>query len=50
LQQDVDVIKAETGVDVPSEEDTINMETDEVYVPAVFSVKECKLEVSYVFR
>jgi hypothetical protein len=50
LQQDVDVIKAETGVDVPSEEDSINMESDEVYVPASLSVKECKPEVSHVFR
>jgi hypothetical protein len=46
LQKDVDVIKAETGVDVPSEEDFINMESDEVYVPAALSVKKCKLEVS----
>jgi len=44
------VIKAETGVDVPSEEDSINMEMDEVYLPAVLSVQECKLEVGYVFR
>jgi len=44
------VIKAETGVDIPSEEDSINMETDGVCVPAALSVKECKLEVSYVFR
>jgi len=36
-------------MDVPSEEDSINMETDEVYVPAALSVKECKREVSYVF-
>jgi hypothetical protein len=44
------VIKAETGVDVPSEEDTINMETDKVYLPAALPVRECKLEVSCVFR
>jgi hypothetical protein len=46
LQKDVDVIKGETGVDVPSEEDSIDMESDEVCVPAALSVKECKLEVS----
>ena len=44
------MIKAEAGVDVPSEEDSINMETDEVYLPAALSLKECKLEVTYVFR
>lgn len=43
------MIKAETGVDIPSEEDSIDMETDQVYVPAALSVKECKCEVSYVF-
>ena len=43
------MIKAETSVDVPSEEDSTDMETDEVYVPAALSVKECKREVSYAF-
>jgi hypothetical protein len=43
------MIKAETGVDVPSEEDSISMETEKVYLPPVLSVKECKPEVSHVF-
>jgi hypothetical protein len=50
LQQDVDVIKAETGGNVPRDEYSINMESDEVYIPASLSVKECKPEVSHVFR
>ena len=43
------MIKAKTGVDLPSEEDSIGMETDEVHVTAALSVKKCKREVSYAF-
>ena len=44
------MIKVESGVDVPSEEDSINMETDEVYVPEALFVRECKPEVSHISR
>jgi hypothetical protein len=43
LRQNVGIIKAETDVDVPSEEDSISMKTDEVHIPTAY-----KPEVSHV--
>jgi hypothetical protein len=48
LQQDVDRIKVENDVDVPSEEDSSGVKTDEVYSPSTFSIKMAEPQVSLV--
>jgi hypothetical protein len=45
----IDVIKAESDLGVLSEEDSIDMSTDEVYIPSTFSLKMPKTEVSLDF-
>jgi hypothetical protein len=50
LQQNIDMIKVETDVDIRSEEDPIGMEAEEVHIPSPFSVKDEELKVSHVFR
>jgi hypothetical protein len=37
-------------VGVLSEEDSVGMGTDEVYIPSAFSVKKAELEVGLIFR
>jgi hypothetical protein len=49
LQQKIDLIKIENDVDVLSEEDSIGMGTDEVYIPSTFSIKKAELEVGLLF-
>jgi hypothetical protein len=49
LQQNIDFIKVEHGADDLNEEDSIDMKTDEVYVPSAFSIKNVEHEVSLVF-
>jgi hypothetical protein len=39
----------ENGLDVPSEEDSAGVKTDEVYIPSAFSIKKVEPEVSLVF-
>lgn len=43
------MIKLETDVDIQSEEDPIDMLTEEVHIPSPFSVKAEELKVSHVF-
>jgi hypothetical protein len=49
LQQNIDMIKVENEVDVLSEEDSIGMKTDEVYIPSAVSIKKDEPNVSFVF-
>jgi hypothetical protein len=42
-------MKAENDVDVPSEEDSTGIKTDEVYIPSAFSIKNAEPEVTLVF-
>jgi hypothetical protein len=44
------MIKAETDVDVQSEEDPIGLPAEEVHIPSPFSVKHEEFKVSCVFR
>jgi hypothetical protein len=48
LQQKT-VITGEDDVDVQSEEDSIDMKSDKVYVPAAFSKEKADPEVSLTF-
>jgi hypothetical protein len=50
LQQNMDTIKVENDVDVMSEEDSIGVKTEEVYIPSAFTVKKTEPGVSLVFR
>ncbi|XP_021927598.1 zinc finger and SCAN domain-containing protein 5B-like [Zootermopsis nevadensis] len=44
FEQNIDLIKVENDVDILSEEDSVGLGTDEVYVPSVFSIKKPELE------
>jgi hypothetical protein len=50
LQQNVDEMKVESSVGNLSEEDSIDMKSEEIYTPSAFSVNETKPEVSLGFR
>ena len=50
LQQNTDTMKVESDIDALSEVDPICMNTDEVYVPAEFSIMKTEVEVSLVSR
>jgi hypothetical protein len=48
--QNVDRIKAENDMDVLSEEDSIGMITDDIYIPSSpFSIVKTEHKVSFVF-
>jgi hypothetical protein len=46
----MDMIKAETDVDVQSEDDPIGLPAEEVHIPSPFCVKHEEFKVSLVFR
>jgi hypothetical protein len=50
LQQNNDAVKVENDVDVQSEENSIDVKTDEVYTPFACSMKEAAPKVSLVYR
>jgi hypothetical protein len=43
------MIKVENGVDALSEEDSIGMKTDKIYIPSTYSVKKDEPNVSLFF-
>jgi hypothetical protein len=49
LQQNDDIIKVENGVDVLSEDDSIGVKTDEVYISSAVTIKEDEPNVSFIF-
>jgi hypothetical protein len=49
LQQNIEFIKVEHDVGVLSEEDSIGMKTDDLYISPPFSIKMAEPEVSLVF-
>jgi hypothetical protein len=49
LQQNT-VIKVENDVDVWSEEDSVHMKIEEVYIPSAFCIEKPEPEVSLVFK
>jgi hypothetical protein len=49
LQQNT-IIKTENDVDVQSEEDSIHMKIEEVYVPSAFCIEKSEPEVSLFSR
>jgi hypothetical protein len=50
LQQNIDTVKVENDVDALSEEDSIDVKTDNVYTLSTLSLKEAKPQVSLLFR
>jgi hypothetical protein len=50
LQQEADTVKTESDVGVPSEGDSISMETYKVYIPSTVTLEKYEPEVSCVFR
>jgi hypothetical protein len=49
-QQNMDTIKVEKDMDVTSEEDSVGVKTEEVYIPSAYSAKKTDPEVSLFFR
>jgi hypothetical protein len=48
LQQNVDRIKEENDMDVLSEEDSIGVKRDEVYIPSAFPTKSVEPKASLI--
>jgi hypothetical protein len=46
LQQDIDRIKVENDVGIVTEEDSVDLKSDEVYTPSAFCVEKAESEVS----
>ena len=46
LQQNTDIIKVENDMDIVTEEDSIGIKFDEVYIPSAFCVEKAEPEVS----
>lgn len=49
LQQNT-IIKIENDVDVQSDEDSIHMKIEEIYIPSAFCIEKPEPEVSLAFR
>jgi hypothetical protein len=45
--QNVDIIRVESDVDILSEDDSIGMHTDEVYIPSTFFIVKTEPKVSF---
>jgi hypothetical protein len=50
LLQNVNITRVENDVDVLSEEDSIGIQTDEVYIPSAFSTGKTEYKVNNVFN
>jgi hypothetical protein len=50
LQQNISTVKVENDIDVQREDDSINMEIDEAYIPLTFSIQKAEPEVSHILR
>ena len=46
LQQDIDRIKVENDVGIVTEEDSVDLKSDEVYTQSAFCVEKAESEVS----